>query len=65
MPNLHRFTTPRSADPPTPDGPAPQLDRANIRAACDASLRRLQTTYIDLYQLHWCAAAPIPSLVDI
>ncbi|MBM3116918.1 aldo/keto reductase [Jeongeupia naejangsanensis] len=35
----------------------PQLNAAQIVAACDASLARLKTDYIDLYQVHWPARA--------
>ena len=31
----------------------PRLTREHIRQACEDSLRRLRTDYIDLYQVHW------------
>ena len=33
----------------------PRLDRAHIEQAIDASLKRLRTDYVDLYQVHWPA----------
>lgn len=30
-----------------------RLDKRSIVEACDSSLKRLKTNYIDLYQLHW------------
>jgi aryl-alcohol dehydrogenase-like predicted oxidoreductase len=34
-------------------GGSDDLTPAQVRAACEASLRRLQTDVIDLYQIHW------------
>jgi aryl-alcohol dehydrogenase-like predicted oxidoreductase len=35
------------------DGAPARLDRKNLEEAIEGSLKRLQTDYVDLYQLHW------------
>src|SRR5262245_16858973 len=43
---------------PAPDGSG--FEPAQVRAACEASLRRLGTDRIDLYQLHWPDETGVP-----
>jgi len=48
------------------DGPNGEgLNKAHLIRACDDSLRRLQTDYIDLYQTHWYdAETPIEETLE-
>jgi diketogulonate reductase-like aldo/keto reductase len=39
-------------------------DRAGVRAACERSLRRLQTDRLDLYLLHWRGGVPLAETLD-
>lgn len=38
---------------PPGEGGETRVDAANIRAGCEAELRRLQVDYVDLLQIHW------------
>jgi aryl-alcohol dehydrogenase-like predicted oxidoreductase len=52
----------------TPTGPGPNdagLSRLHLLRACEASLRRLRTDYIDLYQVHaWDGQTPLEETLD-
>lgn len=52
-PQPHNRYPANRTDPRNPDAAPPRLDRANIMAAVEGSCRRLQTSYIDVYYLHW------------
>jgi diketogulonate reductase-like aldo/keto reductase len=38
--------------------------RAGVRAACERSLRRLRTDYLDLYLLHWRGGVPLEETLE-
>jgi aryl-alcohol dehydrogenase-like predicted oxidoreductase len=51
---------------PMGDGPEERgLSRAHVLEQCDASLRRLRTDWIDLYQVHaWDGLTPLPETLE-
>lgn len=53
--NRHRFILATKISGPGPSWirKGPKFNRHHILAALEASLKRLKTEYIDLYQLHW------------
>lgn len=53
------FVVKNRTEPAASEAKMPNPGREDIVAACDASLRRLQTTYIDILYVHW-PSRPVP-----
>lgn len=53
------FVVMNRSEPKATEAKMPNHSREDILAACAASLRRLQTTYIDILYLHW-PSRPVP-----